>query len=183
VLTLGWSNGYHLCISIFFTKFKNAQINSISAAIDKLTLRYKLRIEASESSSLIIPSIIDRTFKAGESADCVDGYLIYATASPSILVEIGKMWLEWSKQPTLFCRETIDFPWKNYINHYTSSMRERDFPFNSYNDGQRFQVKIVFIQNRNKKSNGLRFSRPILRFQTGNSKDLWHWVLLYLYDD
>jgi hypothetical protein len=96
---MGWSDGISFVPLVFaLLSSKNSQINGISSDIDKRCSGYKRRLEALETAPSLIPSMIERSLKAGASADYV---LIdtWFTQQPLIksIVEIGLL-LAWSKQ-------------------------------------------------------------------------------------
>lgn len=124
---------------------KKAKINGISEDIDKRSSGYKRRIEALEPASSLIPGMIECALKAGISAD-------YATAS----------------QP-IHCRNWYGCDWqvKDTNQRYLVDTRKLSLK-ELYKVAKPVQgkkeiirsvhgvpVKVIFIQNRNKKSEWL----------------------------
>ena len=72
MLTLGWSDGAtFMPVDFALLSSKKAQVNGISEQIDKRTSGYKRRIEALETASSLVPSMVDRALQAGVPAQYV----------------------------------------------------------------------------------------------------------------
>jgi hypothetical protein len=72
MLTLGWSDGYtFMPIDFSLLSSKKAQINGISAQIDKRTCGYKRRMNAVQSEPEQIPDMIKRALANGIDASYV----------------------------------------------------------------------------------------------------------------
>lgn len=159
MLTLGWSDGFTF-IPLDFTLLssKNSQINGISNDIDKRSSGYKRRLEALETAPSIIPDMIERALKAGVPADYVlmDTWFTQQPLIQSI-VEIGMDVIGMVKTTNQ----------RYLVNGRRLSLKELYF-FATPVQGKKgilrsihttmangIDVKVVFVQNRNKKSHWL----------------------------
>ena len=159
MLTLGWSDGAtFMPLDFSLLSSKKAQINGISEDIDKRSSGYKRRIEALESAPSIIPSMIERALSAGVSADYVlmDTWFTQQPLIQSI-VEIGLDVIGMVKATNQ----------RYLVDHRRLSLKEL-YKVATPVQGKKgimrsihttmangVQVKVVFIQNRNKKSEWL----------------------------
>jgi hypothetical protein len=159
MLTLGWSDGYSFMpVDFALLSSKKAQINGISDKIDKRSSGYKRRLEALESAPTIIPSMIGRALKAGVLADYVlmDTWFTQQPLIQSI-VEIGLDVIGMVKNTNQ----------RYLVNGKRLSLKEL-YSYAKPVKGKReilrsiqttmangIKVKVVFVQNRNKKSEWL----------------------------
>ncbi|KGR78270.1 transposase, partial [Ureibacillus massiliensis 4400831 = CIP 108448 = CCUG 49529] len=159
MLTLGWSDGFtFMPLDFTLLSSKNAQINGISENIDKRSSGYKRRVEALESAPTVIPSMLERALQAGVSADYVlmDTWFTQQPLIQSI-VELGLDVIGMVKATNQ----------RYLVNDQRLSLKElykvatpvsgkkgimRSIQTTMANG---IQVKVVFIQNRNKKSEWL----------------------------
>ena len=159
MLTLGWSDGAtFMPVDFALLSSKKAQVNGISEQIDKRTSGYKRRIEALETAPLLVPCMLDRALQAGVSAQYVlmDSWFTHAPLVQSI-VALGMDVIGMVK------------PTKQHylVNDRCLSLKELykiAIPVQGPKDILRsiqvtlkngVPVKVVFIQNRNKKSEWL----------------------------
>lgn len=159
MLTLGWSDGFtFMPLDFTLLSSKKAQINGISEKIDKRTSGYKRRVEALESAPTLIPSMIERSLQAGVSAEYVlmDTWFTQQPLIQSI-VEIGLDVIGMVK----------DTNQRYLVNQKRLSLKEL-YKVAAPVSGKKsilrsihttmangVQVKVVFVQNRNKKSDWL----------------------------
>lgn len=159
MLTLGWSDGVSFIpLDFSLLSSKKAQINGVSEDIDKRSSGYKRRIEALESAPSIIPSMIERALKAGVSANYVlmDTWFTQQPLIQSI-VEIGMDVIGMVKATNQ----------RYLVNNERLSLKEL-YRVSTPVSGQKgilssihttmangIEVKVVFVQNRNKKSDWL----------------------------
>jgi hypothetical protein len=159
MLTLGWSDGFSFMpLDFTLLSSKNSQINGISGDIDKRSSGYKRRLEALESAPSVIPGMIKRALQAGVPADYVlmDTWF---TQQPLIkgIVEIGLDVIGMVK----------DTKQRYLVNGHRLSLKEL-YTFAPPVQGKKgilrsiyttmangIKVKVVFVQNRNKKSEWL----------------------------
>jgi len=159
MLTLGWSDGYtFMPLDFSLLSSTKSQINGISTDIDKRCLGYKRRLEALQSAPEIVPAMIKRALDAGVTANHVlmDSWFTHEPLIQSI-VELGLDVIGMVK-PTN----------QRYImNHQRVSLKElyrlaipvhgkkgilRSIHTTTANG---IPIKVVFVQNRNKKSDWL----------------------------
>jgi hypothetical protein len=159
MLTLGWSDGHSFMpVDFALLSSKKAQINGISDKIDKRSSGYKRRLEALESAPFIIPSMIDRALKAGVPADYVlmDTWFTQQPLIQSI-VEVGldvigmvkntnQRYLVSDKKLSL--KELYSFA--KPVKGHRGILRSIQTTM-----ANGIKVKVVFVQNRNKKSEWL----------------------------
>ncbi|MFY3792139.1 IS4 family transposase [Ureibacillus sp. MALMAid1270] len=159
MLTLGWSDGFtFMPLDFTLLSSKKAQINGISENIDKRSSGYKRRVEALESAPTVIPGMLERALQAGVSADYVllDTWFTQQPLIQSI-VELGLDVIGMVKATNQ----------RYVVNNKKLSLKElykvaapvsgkkgimRSIQTTMANG---VQVKVVFIQNRNKKSEWL----------------------------
>ncbi|MBD1379665.1 IS4 family transposase [Metabacillus arenae] len=159
MLTLGWSDGCtFMPLDFSLLSSKNAQINGISEKIDKRCSGYKRRVEALESAPTIIPSMIERALQAGVTADYVlmDTWFTQQPLIQSI-VGIGLDVIGMVK----------DTNQRYLINNQRLSLKQLYKVAAPVSDKKGIlrsihttmangvRVKVVFVQNRNKKSEWL----------------------------
>lgn len=159
MLTLGWSDGFtFMPLDFTLLSSKKAQINGISENIDKRSSGYKRRVEALESAPTVIPGMLERALQAGVSADYVllDTWFTQQPLIQSI-VELGLDVIGMVKATNQ----------RYLVNNQKLSLKElykvaapvsgkkgimRSIQTTMANG---VQVKVVFIQHRNKKSEWL----------------------------
>ena len=159
MLTLGWSDGFSFMpLDFTLLSSKKAQINGISENIDKRSSGYKRRVEALESAPAVIPSMLERALQAGVSADYVlmDTWFTQQPLIQSI-AELGLDVIGMVKATNQ----------RYLVNEKRLSLKElykMATPVSGKKGIMRsiqttmangIQVKVVFIQNRNKKSEWL----------------------------
>lgn len=159
MLTLGWSDGFtFMPLDFTLLSSKKAQINGISENIDKRSSGYKRRVEALESAPAVIPGMLERALQAGVSADYVlmDTWFTQQPLIQSI-AELGLDVIGMVKATNQ----------RYLVNGKRLSLKELykvATPVSGKNGIMRsiqttmangIQVKVVFIQNRNKKSEWL----------------------------
>lgn len=159
MLTLGWSDGFtFMPLDFTLLSSKKAQINGISENIDKRSSGYKRRVEALESAPTVIPDMLERALQAGVSADYVllDTWFTQQPLIQSI-VELGldvigmvkatnQRYLVNNKKLSLKELYKVAAP----VSGKKGIMRSIQTTM-----ANGVQVKVVFIQNRNKKSEWL----------------------------
>ncbi|MGG0716266.1 transposase [Robertmurraya massiliosenegalensis] len=159
MLTLGWSDGFSFMpLDFTLLSSKNSQINGISKDIDKRSTGYKRRLEALETAPSVVPGMIERALQAGVPADYVlmDTWFTQQPLIKSI-VEIGLDVIGMVK----------DTKQRYLINGVRLSLKEL-YSFATPVQGKKgilrsisttmangIDVKVVFVQNRNKKSEWL----------------------------
>lgn len=159
MLTLGWSDGFtFMPLDFTLLSSKKAQINGISENIDKRSSGYKRRVEALESAPTVIPGMLERALQAGVSADYVllDTWFTQQPLIQSI-VELGLDVIGMVKATNQ----------RYLVNNKKLSLKEL-YKVAAPVSGKKgimqsiqttmangVQVKVVFIQNRNKKSEWL----------------------------
>lgn len=156
MLTLGWSDGHSFMpIDFSLLSSKKAQINGISESIDKRTSGYKRRVEALQTAPEQIPTMLKRAVNSGIDATYVlmDSWFTQPQLIKAIVEEgldvIGmvkatkqRYWVGGQKVDlkALYRLATPCQGNKGVIRSIQTSMTTTGVP-----------VKIVFIQNRNKK--------------------------------
>jgi hypothetical protein len=159
MLTLGWSDGFtFMPLDFTLLSSKNSQINGISDDIDKRSSGYKRRLEALETAPSIIPNMVERALNAGVQADYVlmDTWFTQQPLIKSI-VEIGLDVIGMVKATNQ----------RYLVNGRRLSLKEL-YSFATPVQGKKgilrsirttmangIEVKVVFVQNRNKKSEWL----------------------------
>jgi DDE superfamily endonuclease len=159
MLTLGWSDGFSFMpLDFSLLSSKNSRINGISVNIDKRSCGYKRRLEALESAPSIIPSMIERALKAGVPADYVlmDTWFTQQPLIKSI-VEIGLDvigMVKDTKQRYLVNGRRLSL--KELYSFATPVQGKKGILRSIYTTmANGIHVKVVFVQNRNKKSEWL----------------------------
>ena len=159
LLTLGWSDGFtFMPLDFTLLSSKNAQINGISESIDKRTSGYKRRVEALESAPAVIPSMLERALQAGVSAEYVlmDTWFTQQPLIQSIvglgLDVIGMV--KATNQRYLVNDQRLSLKELYKVATPVSGKKGimRSIQTTMANG---VQVKVVFIQNRNNKSEWL----------------------------
>jgi hypothetical protein len=159
MLTLGWSDGFtFMPLDFSLLSSRNSQINGISQNVDKRSSGFKRRVEALESAPTLIPAMIERSLNAGVSAEYVlmDTWF---TQQPLIqtIVEIGIDVIGmvkatnqryWVNNRRLSLKELYS---------YATPVRGKKGILRSIHTtmANGIEVKVVFVQNRNKKSEWL----------------------------
>lgn len=159
MLTLGWSDGFtFMPIDFTLLSSKNSQINGISANIDKRSSGYKRRIEALESAPTVIPGMIERALTAGVPANYVlmDTWFTQQPLIQSIVkigVEVIGM-VKNTKQRYLVNGRRLSL---KELYFYAIPVQGKKGILRSIHTtmANGIQVKVVFVQNRNKKSEWL----------------------------
>lgn len=159
MLTLGWSDGFtFMPLDFTLLSSKNAQINGISNNIDKRTSGYKRRVESLESAPTIIPSMLERALQAGVSADYVlmDTWFTQQPLIQSI-VELGLDVIGMVKntnQRYLMNNQRLSL---KELYKIATPVPDKKGILRSIHTtmANGVQVKVVFVQNRNKKSEWL----------------------------
>lgn len=151
MLTLGWSDGAtFMPVDFALLSSKKAQMNGISEQIDKRTSGYKRRIEALEIAPSLVPNMIDRALQAGVTAQ----YVLmgsWFTHAPLVQSVIALGMVKPTKQHYLV--NDRSFSLKELYNVAMPVQGPKDILHSiqvTLKNG--VPVKIVFIQNRNKKS-------------------------------
>lgn len=159
MLTLGWSDGFtFMPLDFTLLSSKKAQINGISENIDKRSSGYKRRVEALESAPTVIPGMLERALQAGVSADYVllDTWFTQQPLIQSIvelsLDVIGMV--KATNQRYLVNNKKLSLKELYKVAAPVSGKKGimRSIQTTMANG---VQVKVVFIQNRNKKSEWL----------------------------
>lgn len=159
MLTLGWSDGFtFMPLDFSLLSSKNSQINGISENVDKRSSGFKRRVEALESAPTLIPAMIERSLNAGVSAEYVlmDTWFTQQPLIQSI-VKIGIDVIGMVKATNQ----------RYLVNNRRLSLKEL-YSYAIPVRGQKgilcsihttmangINVKVVFVQNRNKKSDWL----------------------------
>jgi hypothetical protein len=159
MLTLGWSDGYSfLPIDFALLGSPNSLINGINETIDKRTSGYKRRLEALQSAPTLVTAMVKRALGAGISASHVlmDTWFTHEPLILSLKEEgidvIGMI----TDRKQRYQVNGKHFTLKQLftIAHPTEDQKEilRSIHVQLKSG---LPVKIVFIQNRNKKSEWL----------------------------
>ncbi|MGN7479011.1 IS4 family transposase [Solibacillus silvestris] len=159
MLTLGWSDGFtFMPLDFTLLSSKKAQINGISENIDKRSSGYKRRVEALESAPAVIPGMLERALQTGVSADYVlmDTWFTQQPLIQSIaelgLDVIGMVKATNQRYLVNGKRLSLKELYKVAAPVYGKKGIMRSIQTAMANG---IQVKVVFIQNRNKKSEWL----------------------------
>lgn len=159
MLTLGWSDGAtFMPIDFSLLSSKKAQINGINSTIDKRSSGYKRRIEALQTAPEQIPSMIERALSAGIEASYVlmDTWF---TQQPLIQTITTK-----GMDVIGMVKATNQRYWVNQqlvglkpLYHLAQPVKRNKGILRSIQTtmANGIEVKIVFVQNRNKKSEWL----------------------------
>ena len=159
MLTLGWSDGYtFMPVDFSLLSSKNSQINGISTEIDKRTSGYKRRLEALQTAPSQIPTMIKRALASGIDASYVlmDSWFTLPPLVQAIVEQgldvIGMV--KETKQRYSAGGQLVSLKQLYRLAHPVKSKKGilRSIHTEMANGTS---VKIVFIQNRNKKSEWL----------------------------
>ena len=155
MLTLGWSDGAtFIPVDFSLLSSKTSQINGISSKIDKRSSGYKRRLEALQSAPEQIPDMIQRALKAGIDASYVlmDTWFTHQPLIKNIkdqgldvigmVKNLKQRYLVGDKRVSL--KEAAPIQGKKGILRSILTIQANGVP-----------VKMVFVQNRNKKSEWL----------------------------
>lgn len=159
MLTLGWSDGAtFIPVDFSLLRSKTSQINGISSKIDKRTTGYKRRIEALQSAPEQIPDMIERALNAGIEAS----YVLMDTwfTQQPLIKNIKEQGLDVIgmvknlKQRYLIGDELVSL---KELYHSATPIRGKKGILRSIYTTQAngVPVKVVFVRNRNKKSDWL----------------------------
>jgi hypothetical protein len=159
MLSMGWSDGFtFMPLDFALLSSKNSQINRISSDIDKRCSGYKRRLEALETAPSLIPSMIERSLNAGVTADYVlmDTWFTQQPLIKSI-VEIGLDVIGMVKptnQRYLVNNRRLSL---KELYSFATPVQDKKGILRSINTtmANGIEVKVVFVQNRNKKSKWL----------------------------
>ena len=157
LLTLGWSDGYSFIpvgFNLLSSAKKNNRYNEISENIDHRTNGYKFRKESMMSKTDAAVLLIQRTLQSGINAD----YLlmdIWFTTEPMIrsVLDTGLDVIGMVKQ----LKQRYTYKGKKYTLHRLKRMVRFEDAKNIFGSlvvttKTGIPVKIVFVRNRNKKS-------------------------------
>ena len=159
MLTLGWSDGYSFMpVDFSLLSSKNAQINGISEKIDKRSSGYKRRLDALRTAPEQIPAMLKRAVEAGIEASYVlmDTWF---THTPLIneIVDLGLDvigMVKPSNQRYIVGGKAVSL---KELFHLAKPIQKKSAILRSIHTVLKngAPVKVVFIQNRNKKSEWL----------------------------
>ncbi|KJS22867.1 MAG: transposase, partial [Clostridiaceae bacterium BRH_c20a] len=159
MLTLGWSDGAtFIPVDFSLLSSTKSQINGISAKIDKRSSGYKRRVEALQTAPEQIPGMIKRAMDAGIDASYVlmDSWFTYQPLIKVIkeqgLDVIGMV--KNLKQRYLVNGERVSL---KQLYHLAKPVTGKKGILRSIYTTQAngVRVKVVFVRNRNKKSDWL----------------------------
>ena len=159
MLTLGWSDGAtFMPVDFSLLSSTKSQINGISPKIDKRSSGYQRRVEALQTAPEQIPNMIKRAMDVGIDASYVlmDSWFTYQPLIKAIkedgLDVIGMV--KNLKQRYLADGERVSL---NQLYHLAKpTTGKRDILRSIYTkQANGIRVKIVFVRNRNKKSDWL----------------------------
>lgn len=159
MLTLGWSDGAtFMPIDFSLLSSKKSRINDISDKVDKRTLGYKRRVEALQTAPEQIPSMISRALSAGIDASYVlmDSWFTQQPLIQSIVKQgidvIGMV--KATNQRYLVNEKRVGLKELYRLATPTSGNKNilRSIRTTMANG---VQVKVVFVRNRNKRSEWL----------------------------
>jgi len=159
MLTLGWSDGAtFIPIDFSLLSSQNSQINGISSAVDKRSSGYKRRIEALQKATEQIPYMIKRAIEAGVDASYVlmDSWFIL----PSVVKGITDQGLDVIgmvknlKQRYIVNNKRVSLDQLYRLAKPVAGKKDilRSIQTTQANG---VPVKIVFVRNRNKRSDWL----------------------------
>lgn len=159
MLTLGWSDGFtFMPLDFALLSSVKSQINGISTNIDKRCLGYKRRLEALQPAPELVSTMIERALDAGVTATHVlmDSWFTHQPLIQSI-VDLGLDVIGMVKAGNQ----------RYIVNHHRVSLKEL-YCLATPVQGKKgilrsihttlangIPVKVVFVQNRNKKSDWL----------------------------
>jgi len=160
MLTLGWSDGAtFMPVDFSLLSSKTSQINGMSDKIDKRSSGYKRRVEALQSAPELIPNMVKRAMDTGIDASYVlmDTWFTYQPLIKSIkeqgLDVIGMV--KQLKQRYLVGNKRVSLKELYYLAKPASSEKKGLLRSILTTQANGVRVKIVFVQNRNKKSEWL----------------------------
>jgi hypothetical protein len=159
MLTLGWSDGHSFMpVDFSLLSSTNAQINGISKEIDKRTSGYKRRMEALQPAPQLIPAMLQRTISAGIQAS----YVLMDTwfTQPPLIRAVVEQGLDViGMVKTTNQRYVVDGQFVSLKQLYRCAQptgRKHGILRSIHTVmANGVPVKIVFVQNRNKKSEWL----------------------------
>ncbi|MCM2531791.1 transposase [Neobacillus pocheonensis] len=159
MLTMGWSDGAtFMPIDFSLLSSLKSQINGISEKIDKRCSGYKRRLEALQKAPDQIPAMIERALSAGVDAS----YVLMDTwfTQQPLIKSIGNLGLDVigmikpTNQRYIIGQESVDlkklFRLANPVTGNKGILRSIHTTM-----ANGVAVKVVFVQNRNKKSDWL----------------------------
>lgn len=161
MLTLGWSDGYTFMpidFSLLSSSSKKAQINGISSQIDKRTCGYKRRVNALQTSPEQIPDMIRRALSSGIEASYVlmDSWF---TLPPLVkaIVEQGLDVIGMVKETKQRYNVNGKLVSLKQLYRLAQPVQLKKGILRSIHTtmANGTSIKVVFIQNRNKKSEWL----------------------------
>lgn len=159
MLTLGWSDGAtFMPLDFSLLSSKTSQINGISEAIDKRTSGYKRRMDALQSAPEQVTSMVQRALSAGVDASYVlmDTWFTQQPLIQSIVEQgldvIGMV--KATNQRYLVNQKRVDL---KELYRLASPLQESKGILRSIRTtmANGVAVKVVFVQNRNKKRDWL----------------------------
>lgn len=158
MLTLGWSDGMTFLPVDFSLQSSKKTENGISEKLDKRTSGYKRRKEALEKSTDLLPQMVRRALHAGIEAEflLMDSWFTMPALIKSVLAEgIGVIGMVKKNKTRYF----VEGEPVNLTGLYQLARRQEGQSgilrsiLCELSDG--IQVKMVFVQNKNKKSDWL----------------------------
>jgi hypothetical protein len=159
MLTLGWSDGCtFMPVDFSLLSSKNSQINGISTEIDKRTSGYKRRLEALQTAPEQIPAMINRALTSGIDANYVlmDSWF---TLPPLVqaIVEQGLDVIGMVKETKQRYSAGEQLASLKQLFRLAQPVKSKKGILRSIHTvmANGTPVKIVFIQNRNKRSEWL----------------------------
>lgn len=159
MLTLGWSDGCtFMPIDFSLLSSKKSQINGISTEVDKRTSGYKRRVNALQTAPEQIPAMIQRALSSGIDASYVlmDSWFTMPPLIKGILEQgidvIGMV--KATKQRYSVAGQLVDL---KKLYRLAQTVQDKKGILRSIHCvmSNGTPVKIVFVQNRNKKSEWL----------------------------
>lgn len=159
MLTLGWSDGHSFMpVDFSLLSSTNAQVNGISKEVDKRTSGYKRRMEALQPAPQLIPAMLQRAISAGIQAS----YVLMDTwfTQPPLIRAVVEQGLDViGMVKTTNQRYVVDGQFVSLKQLYRCAQptgRKHGILRSIHTVmANGVPVKIVFVQNRNKKSEWL----------------------------
>jgi DDE superfamily endonuclease len=161
MLTLGWSDGFTfmpLDFTLLSSRSPKSQINGISANIDKRCTGYKSRLEALQSASEIIPEMVTRALDVGVGANYVlmDSWYTHEPLIRSIMdlgLDVIGM-VKPTNQRYIIQNKRVSL---KELFHLAVPVQGKKSILRSIHTttSNGIPMKVVFVQNRNKKSDWL----------------------------
>lgn len=159
LLTLGWSDGAtFMPIDFSLLSSKKAQINGINSQIDKRSSGYKRRTEALQSAPEQIPSMIERALSAGVEASYVlmDTWFTQQPLIQSIVTKgIAVIGMVKATNQRYFVKKQLVGLKSLYRIAQPVKGNKTILRAIQTTMANGIDVKVVFVQNRNKKSEWL----------------------------